>query len=150
MLQPTLEDVRRFFCEAWLRHLAGAETSPLERVAIACILEHPEYQELLAQTDAAVAAQFPVELGRENPFLHLSMHLTLEDQVSVDSPRGIRALLEALQVRYGDRHAAFHQAMECLGEMLWQAQRGSLSSDIRATEAAYLECLQRRLGRRNS
>jgi len=93
---------------------------------------------------------FPVEGGRENPFLHLSMHLSLEEQISIDQPPGVRALFEALRLRLGDRHGAAHEAMECLGEIVWRAQRGTLPADTLAVNEAYIECLRRRLGRENS
>jgi len=144
MFAPSREDVRRFFCTAWQRHRSGAPVSDLERMAIGCILEHPEYHALLADVEAALARDFPVEDGRENPFLHLSMHLSLEEQASIDQPLGVRALLQSLYQRCGDRHAGTHEAMECLGEVVWRAQRGSLAPDIGSINQAYLECLQRR------
>ncbi|SPE35190.1 conserved hypothetical protein [Burkholderiales bacterium] len=146
MLQPTREEVRRFFCDAWRKHCASQPASPLERIAVGCILEHPEYQQLLADVDRVLDRDFPVEAGRENPFLHLSMHLSLEEQASIDQPPGVRTLLEALQRRLGDRHAAAHEAMECLGEIVWRAQRGSLPPDMSAINHAYIECLRQRLG----
>jgi len=150
MFQPSREDVRRFFCDAWRKHRTGDGTSPLERMAIACILEHPEYQELLDDVDQALGRDFPAEAGRENPFLHMSMHLSLEEQASIDQPPGIRALLESLQLHCGDRHAAAHEAMECLGEVIWRAQRGALPADIGSINQTYLECLRRRLVRQNA
>jgi len=147
MFQPSREDVRRFFCTAWSRHRAAEAASPLERIAIACILEHPEYHAILADLDRALALDYPVEAGRENPFLHLSMHLSLQEQVSIDQPPGVRDLLARLALRLGDAHAADHEAMECLGEVLWQAQRGSLPPDMAIINQGYLECLRRRLGR---
>ena len=146
MFQPSREEVRRFFCDAWARHRSGSAATPLERIAIACMLEHPEYHDLLADLQGALAMDFPVEGGRENPFLHLSMHLSLEEQSAIDQPPGIRGLLEALQLRHGDRHAAAHAAMQCLGEVLWRAQRGSLPADMSAINHDYLDCLRRRLG----
>lgn len=146
MFEPSREEVRRFFCEAWARHRTGQPASPLERIAIACMLEHPEYHGVLADTEAALAMDFPVEAGRENPFLHLSMHLSLEEQAVIDQPPGVRALLEALALRHGDRHAAAHEAMECLGEVIWRAQRGSLPADIATINQGYIECLNQRLG----
>ncbi len=146
MFDPSREDVRRFFCDAWARHLAGSAASPLERVAIACMVEHPEYHGMLGDASRAVALEFPVEAGRENPFLHLSLHLSLEEQAAIDQPPGVRALLEALARRHGDRHAAAHEAMECLGEVIWRAQRGTLPADITTINQGYLECLNRRLG----
>jgi hypothetical protein len=146
VFEPSREEVRRFFCGAWGKHRAGHAVSPLERIAIACMLEHPEYHAVLADVDGALAMDFPVEAGRENPFLHLSMHLSLEEQVSIDQPPGVRALLETLAQRLGERHAAAHAAMECLGEVIWRAQRGSLPADMDSVNQGYLECLQRRLG----
>jgi hypothetical protein len=144
MFQPSREDVRRFFCDAWRKHRGAQPVSAQERIAIACILEHPEYQDLLADVEEALARDFPVEAGRENPFLHLSMHLALEEQSSIDQPPGIRAVLERLRLRHGDRHAAAHDAMECLGEVVWRAQRGSLPADVTLINQLYLDCLQRR------
>jgi len=146
VFQPSREEVRRFFCDAWARHRAGAGASALERIAIACMLEHPEYHALLEDPAAALASDFPVEAGRENPFLHLSLHLSLEEQCAIDQPPGVRALLHALEQRHGDRHGAAHEAMECLGEVVWRAQRGSLAGDMASINQGYLECLQRRLG----
>jgi hypothetical protein len=145
MFQPSREEVRRFFYGAWEKHRQGQPASAQERVAIACMLEHPEYHGLLADLDQSLARDFPVEAGRENPFLHLSMHLALEEQRSIDQPAGIRALLERLQQHTGDRHDAAHEAMECLGEILWRTQRGSLAADMALINHEYLECLRRRL-----
>ena len=146
MFQPTREEVRRFFCDAWQKHRSAQASSALERIAIACVLEHPEYHALLEDREVALSRDFPVEDGRQNPFLHLSMHLTLAEQASIDQPIGVRALLLALQERCGSRHGAEHEAMECLGEIVWRAQRGTLPVDMASVNQTYLECLQRRLG----
>lgn len=148
MFQPSRDEVRTFFCEAWRKHGAGQEASALERIAIACMIEHPEYHELLADPERALDRDFPVEAGRENPFLHLSMHLSLEEQRSIDQPPGVRALLQELQKRCGDRHGAEHEAMECLGEILWRTQRGSIAADMDTINRSYLECLRKRAGTR--
>jgi len=145
VFEPSRDEVRRFFCVAWGRHLAGAVVSPLERIAVACMLEHPEYHAVLADLDGALQREFPVEAGRENPFLHLSLHLSLEEQASIDQPPGIRALLEELQRRCGQRHAAAHEAMECLGAVVWRAQRGTLPPDIGGINEIYIDCLRRRV-----
>jgi hypothetical protein len=145
MFEPSREEVRQFFCSAWAKHCQGQPASAQECIAIACMLEHPEYHELLGNLERALTQDFPVEAGRENPFLHLSMHLALEEQSSIDQPRGIGALLERLRLRLGDRHAAAHEAMECLGEILWRTQRGTLAADMDIINREYLDCLQRRL-----
>ncbi|MDO9237534.1 MAG: DUF1841 family protein [Aquabacterium sp.] len=123
MFAPSQEQVRRFFCEAWSKHLAGQPLTPLEAQAADWIAEHPEYHQDLVDVDAAIAAQYTVEDGRTNPFLHLSMHLSITEQVSIDQPRGIKAAVDRLAHRKQSLHEAHHEVMEALGEMVWAAQR---------------------------
>ncbi len=80
MFQPSQHDVRRFFCEAFAKHRGGQPMSPMETLAAQWIAEHPEYHAELADVDAALAASYTVEDGRSNPFLHLSMHLSISEQ----------------------------------------------------------------------
>ncbi|MBP0628608.1 MULTISPECIES: DUF1841 family protein [unclassified Cupriavidus] len=129
MFNPSREEVRRFFCEAWQKQIAGSVLTPLEVIAVDWIGEHPEYHDLLRDTEGALAQDYTPEQGQTNPFLHLAMHLSISEQVSVDQPRGIREAYEALARRLDSPHEAQHQVMECLGEMLWQAQRSGLPPD---------------------
>lgn len=142
MFNPSQADVRRFFCEAWRKHGAREPLTPLEAMALDWILQHPEYHEDLASLERALAADYGVESGRTNPFLHLSMHLAIAEQLSIDHPPGIRAAHEALARRLGSAHAAVHEIMECLGETVWRAQRSGLPPD----QDAYLDCIRRRAG----
>ncbi|MFL6663327.1 MAG: DUF1841 family protein [Rhizobacter sp.] len=140
MFAPSQDDVRRFFCEAHRKQRDGAPMTPLETLAADWIAEHPEYHADLADVNAALSRVYEVEAGRTNPFLHLSMHLTLTEQLSIDQPRGIRQAVELLAARRGSMHAAQHEAMECLGEMMWASQRSGLPPD----GEKYLECVRRR------
>lgn len=74
-----------------------------------------------------------------NPFLHLSLHLAVEEQISIDHPRGIREAFHALARRLDDPHAAKHQLLECLGEAVWHAQQAGNQLD----PEAYLEAVKR-------
>ena len=132
MFAPSQEQVRRFFCDAWAKHLAGQPLTPLEAQAADWIAGHPEYHGDLADVDAAIARQYTVEEGRTNPFLHLSMHLSITEQVSIDQPRGIKAAIEKLAHRLGSMHEAHHVAMEALGEMVWASQRSGQPFDGQA------------------
>ena len=143
MFQPSQNDVRRFFCAAWRRHRAGEPLSPMDARAVDWIEQHPEYQAELADEAAALAAVYTVEAGRTNPFLHLSMHLTIAEQCVIDQPHGIRQAVQLLAARRGSLHAAHHEVMECLGEMLWNAQRSGLPPDGQA----YVEAVRTRAGR---
>jgi hypothetical protein len=143
MFQPSQHDVRRFFCDVHRKQRTGEPLTPMEAVAAPWVAEHPEYAADLADVDAALAAVYTVEDGRTNPFLHLSMHLSISEQVAIDQPTGIRQAFELLAARLGSAHAAHHQIMECLGEMIWTSQRSGLPPDGHA----YLDCVRRRATR---
>jgi hypothetical protein len=112
----------------------------MEAAAATWVAEHPEYADDLADVEAALAAVFTVEDGRSNPFLHLSMHLSIAEQCSIDQPRGIRQAVELLAARRNSLHEAHHEVMECLGEMIWTSQRSGLPPD----GLAYLDAVRRR------
>jgi Domain of unknown function (DUF1841) len=140
MFAPSQNDVRRFFCDAWRKQGSGLPLTPIEAQAADWITQHPEYHADLTDVDAALAAVFEVEGGRSNPFLHLSMHLSITEQVGIDQPRGIKQAFELLRHRLGSAHEAQHEVMECLGEMIWASQRSGLPPDGQA----YLDCVRRR------
>ncbi|WP_374590208.1 DUF1841 family protein [Aquabacterium sp.] len=143
MFTPNSHDVRRFFCEVQRKRLAGEPFTPIEALAADWVAEHPEYHDELADAEAAVARRYDVEQGRTNPFLHLSMHLSITEQVSIDQPHGIRQAVELLAARRGSLHEAHHEVMECLGEMVWTSQRTGLPPDGHA----YLDAVRRRATR---
>jgi hypothetical protein len=140
MFAPSQQDVRRFFCEAYGKARQCSPMTALEIVAADWIGQHPEYHADLADLDAALAAVYAVDEGRTNPFLHLSMHLSISEQVGIDQPPGILQVFELLAARRGSAHAAHHEMMECLGEMIWASQRSGLPPD----GPAYIEAVRRR------
>lgn len=143
MFQPSQHDVRRFFCETHRKQSAGEVLSPIETLAAGWIDEHPEYHAELGDLDAALAASYTVEDGRTNPFLHLAMHLSISEQCSIDQPSGIRQAVELLAAKRNSLHDAQHEAMEALGEMIWESQRSGLPPDGHA----YLDKVRRRATR---
>lgn len=136
MFTPSSHDVRRFFCEAYRKQQAGEILAPMEAIAADWIANHPEYAATLGDVEAAIARDYSVETGQTNPFLHLSMHLSISEQISIDQPRGIRDAFNMLEAKIG-QHEAHHRIMECLGEMIWQSQRNGTPPDAEA----YLECV---------
>lgn len=112
----------------------------LETLAGQWIAEHPEYHADLADAEAAVARAYTGDNGQTNPFLHLSMHLSISEQCSIDQPHGIRQAVELLAARRDSLHEAHHAAMDCLGTMLWESQRAGRPPD----GAAYIACVQRK------
>jgi hypothetical protein len=141
MFNPSREQVRQFFCDAWRKHrerlpLVGAEVTAADIAA-----RHPEYHSLLADPSAALEKEWTPEGGQMNPFLHLSLHLAIHEQVSIDQPPGIRAAWQMLLTKM-EAHAAEHILLECLGETIWRAQRDGSSLDA----AAYVESIRRAAG----
>lgn len=140
MFSPSRDEARRFFFDAWSKYRRGEAVQGLEQTALSVMLLHPEYHDLLDDADRNMDRDFTPESGALNPFLHLSLHLAVEEQLSIDQPRGIRARYEAIAAKRGE-HDAKHVVLECLGETIWQAQRTGAAPD----EMAYLECMSRKL-----
>jgi hypothetical protein len=136
---PTRDEARRFLADAWAKYRAQAPLSALERVAAGLVALHPEYHALLEDPGRSVDRDFHPEGGETNPFLHLSLHLAVAEQLSIDQPPGIRAEFERLRAAKGDEHAALHAVLECLGEVVWHAQRHGTPPD----PVRYLDCLAR-------
>ncbi|WP_066271990.1 DUF1841 family protein [Hydrogenophaga palleronii] len=140
MFNPSQADVRRFFCAVYTKRLQQQPMEAIEVLAGEWIAEHPEYHAELADVDAALARLGKADASRDNPFLHLSMHLSISEQCSIDQPPGIRQAVELLAARRGDLHAAHHEVMECLGSMLWESQRAGRPPDGQA----YIDAVRRR------
>lgn len=142
IFNPSRDEVRRFFIDTWAKHVAGQPMEGLETVALTVLLEHPEYHALLEQGDRHLHRDWTPESGDTNPFLHLSLHLAIEEQLSVDQPPGIRSAFERLRMRHADDHAARHDILDCLGETIWKAQRQPGGLDA----AGYVRCLEEKAG----
>lgn len=144
MFTPTRDQARRFLFDTWAKFQARQPLEGAASMAIEIILAHPEYHRMLNQPERYQDQDYPPEFGETNPFLHLSMHLAIAEQVSIDQPAGIRERYEQLLKRHGNAMSAQHDVMDCLAEMIWQAQRqGSQYSS-----AVYFSCLDAKLGLR--
>jgi hypothetical protein len=128
------EQLRATWLTAWQKHSARELLAPLESQLVSVIELHPEYHRWLEDGERASASQ----PATDNPFLHLSLHLALREQLATDRPQGIRAAFDTLVARVGDRHDCLHHAMQVLGRTLWEAQRSGLAPD----EHAYLEAIR--------
>ncbi|MEJ2608702.1 MAG: DUF1841 family protein [Candidatus Thiodiazotropha sp.] len=131
--------LRQVFFQAWRKHCSGEAQEPLEAMVSQVILQHPEYHRLLNDQERGLEKEFFPEEGQTNPFLHMSMHLTLLEQVSTDRPTGITGIYQQLCQHNGEAHDVEHRLMECLGRVLWEAQSANRMPD----EQAYLECIKR-------
>ena len=140
MYNPTRNEARDFFFDAWSHYRASQPLTALEQVAVEIIGLHPEYHALLEDRDHNLDRDWQPEHGETNPFLHLSLHLSIAEQLATDRPEGIRAEFDRLAAKHGDGHAALHDFLECLGETMWRAQRSRVAPD----PAAFLELVRQR------
>lgn len=138
MFNPTRDQARAFLFDLWEKHRAGSPLTGLESMALAVILEHPEYHAVLGDRERYLDRDWRPEGGETNPFLHLQMHLAIEEQVSIDQPPGIREAVQALARRHDSMHDARHDVLDCLAEVIWNAQRHGAAFD----NAAYLDCIR--------
>lgn len=139
MFSPSRDQVRHFFCDAWKKHQSRLPLVGAEVTAADLALRHPEYHALLSDSERAMAEEWTPESGQMNPFLHLSLHLAIHEQLSIDQPPGIRAAFESLRLRM-DPHDAEHVLLECLGETIWKAQREGGAMDA----LAYVDAVRRK------
>ena len=133
------QDTREVFFRTWEKINNDTDLEGVEVLVARIIMAHPEYHAALTNRDVNEDRDYLPESGETNPFLHMGMHVAIEEQLSIDQPRGIRQQYERLMLRFGDPHEVQHAIMECLGEMLWQAQRNQSAPD----EAIYLDCLEK-------
>ena len=139
MFDPSREQVRQFFFDTWGKYRAAKPLQGMEKIALDVILLHPEYHALLEDPERNADRDYAPEMGQTNPFLHLSLHMAIEEQLSIDQPAGVRGAFEALLRKCSTRHDALHAAVECLGEMVWRSQRDGTPPDAQS----YLQCLKR-------
>lgn len=139
MFNPSREQARQFLFDTWHKYRARQPLSALEGMMLDILLQHPEYHTLLDAPERNLERDYPPERGETNPFLHLNLHLAVAEQLSIDQPPGLAGRYRALLAQCGDPHQAQHRIMECLGEMIWQAQRQGGAPD----PEIYFSCLER-------
>jgi hypothetical protein len=141
MFKPSREQARQLFFETWRKYRQREILSGIETIALEVILSHPEYHDILGDPERHQDKDYLPEMGDINPFLHMSMHVAIKEQLSIDQPKGICERFTRLRQNAGDEHAATHRMMECLAEMIWQAQRTQSAPDA----DIYFSCLDRQL-----
>ncbi len=132
--------IRQYFITVWQKRLKGENLQALEQIIATVIEEHPEYQPLLVDPDA-IDKDWTPEQGQTNPFLHMGMHISIQEQLGADQPAGIKMLYQQLLQKFGQAHEVEHQMIECLGYVLWQAQSTGNEPDLQE----YSACLKKLL-----
>ncbi|MDX2503098.1 MAG: DUF1841 family protein [Gammaproteobacteria bacterium] len=133
--------LRKFYFQSWDKFKKKRPMEPMESVIATLINQHPEYHDFFNDMELNQDQEFTPEMGQSNPFLHLGMHISIQEQIGTQRPPEITSLYQSLCQKTGDAHEAEHLIMECLGEMLWIAQRNNQQPD----ETTYLECIKKLL-----
>jgi hypothetical protein len=129
LFNPSRDEVRDFFFETWSKYNKKQALTDLEKICLSVILIHPEYQTILSSPKTFKNQAYFPELGESNPFLHMSLHLSIIEQIRINQPFGIETLYESLKIKHQDEHFAQHEILDCLAETIWLAQRNKAELD---------------------
>lgn len=141
LYNPSRDQARQFLFDAWAKFKQQAPLTDLEKIAVEVMQIHPEYHAILEAPERYMQQQYFPEMGETNPFLHLSLHLSVIEQIAINQPIGIKAIYEQLKQKHNDQHIAQHDILDCLAETIWQSQRNNTPLD----STHYLGLLQQRV-----
>jgi len=133
-------ELRQVFFNAWQKQQKSMSLEPMEQIIVNVLNLHPEYHSFFDTKDN-LEKDFSPEMGQTNPFLHLSMHIAIHEQLSVNQPTGIADAFNQLMNKTKDPHETEHILMDCLGEMIWKAQRENAAPD----EKIYFQCIKQKI-----
>jgi Domain of unknown function (DUF1841) len=144
LFNPSRDEVREFFFNAWAQFKAQKPLTDLEKIALGVMHMHPEYHAILDAPVQFKHQEYFPEFGETNPFLHMSLHLSILEQISINQPIGIADIYEQLKLKHQNEHKFEHKAqhdiLDCLAEVVWQAQRSNTGMD----STQYLQFLQKK------
>ncbi len=135
LFNPSRDQVRQFFFDTWAKFQKQQPLTDLEGIALQVIQMHPEYHIVLNAPEQYMEQAYFPEMGETNPFLHMSLHMSILEQISINQPIGIAEAYQKLSAKRGNESDAQHDLMDCLAETIWQAQRTGQALDA----AAYSE-----------
>jgi len=135
-------ELRQVFFSAWQKHESNLTLEPMDQVIVNVLILHPEYHAFFSSPDN-IEKDFSPELGQTNPFLHLGMHIGIHEQLTINQPAGIKDKYNILMDKMKDPHEVEHAMMDCLGEMIWRAQRENRAPDENDYNSCLLEAINK-------
>lgn len=143
------EQLRQMYRDALNKAEQGLPMTALETQIADVIIQHPEYRQAVApehsHAEDKLDKDYLPESGEANPFMHMSLHLAVRDQLATNRPTGIREAFAQLCELTQERHQAEHVLCEAMGEELWQSQRDRRPPD----EQRYLKRVLGFIGKNN-
>ena len=93
------------------------ELKPEEQKLSMLIMSHQEYQEYYENEEILDGREFEIP-GRFNPFLHISLHQMVEDQLASENPVEAVLLCEYIEKMGHPRHTAIHVIIMIMMNMI--------------------------------
>ncbi len=132
--------LRNLFYDTYQKQQNNQPLMGVEAIVWSVIKLHPEYLDVLENKDKYLNKEYLPEMGETNPFLHMSGHIGLREQVSTNRPKGISKIYQSLLDKHqGDVSEVEHKMMDCMMESLWLAQKNNELPD----EKHYLKQLKK-------
>jgi len=142
MLQENRSDYREIFFSVWKKiENQQSISDAMENIIAQIIKQHPEYHNTLSNYDKFIEKDYLPEMGDSNPFMHMSMHIAITEQLMTDQPPGIKSIYQQLCTKLQDNHEVEHLIMECLANMMWKSQKEQSMPDMNN----YLMCIKQTL-----
>jgi len=142
LYNPSRDQARQFLFDTWAKFKQQSPLSDLEKIVVEVIQMHPEYHAILDSPAHYMNQQYFPEMGETNPFLHITLHLSVIEQININQPIGITHIYDKLCLQLKDRHLAQHALIDCLAETIWLAQRNNEPLD----SERYLNLLKQKSG----
>lgn len=135
---------REIFFSVWQKVLSAKSgeppiLDPMEEIIATLISQHPEYHAIFAAPEQHANTEFPTNNLYENPFLHISMHLSLVEQLHCDRPKGIQACYQNLLLKTCDEHQLQHQVMDIIAAHIWD----SINNNREVNDQSLLESIKK-------
>lgn len=141
LFNPSRDEVREFFFNTWHKFKQNHALEGVEIIAVQVMQSHPEYHAILGDVKRYMQQQYFPEMGETNPFLHMSLHTSILEQISINQPIGIATIYQQLIAKHQNELDAQHDLIDCLAETIWQAQRNQQSLNVEN----YLLLMQQKL-----
>lgn len=135
------ENYRAVFFNAYKKYQKKLPLEPLEKQLLQIILDHPHYHFIFENEQNQKNDAWDKQL-KENPFLHMSLHISIRDQLAMDQPKGILAIYHDLVLKVGDTHEAEHLMMQILVNTLREMMEKNMSD---FDEELYLNAIRQKL-----
>lgn len=108
---------RQHYGMVWQLALAGAPLTIEQMRLVRVMQEHPEYRSIWDNPEEASAGL--EDLTEPNPFLHVTAHMMVEEQIAGRNPPDVAVVVSRL-TRSGDsRHEAIHKVANVLMGEVW-------------------------------